>query len=71
MPTDRVVLTFGALAKPIHVQLGVPMRAVASCQRDADALTRLAVRGVLSSSEVESARRRLVRRIAREIAHAD
>lgn len=71
MPTNRVVLTFGALAEPIHVQLGLPMRAVASFQRDADAITRLAVRGILSSSQVESARRRLVRRIAREIAHAD
>lgn len=39
---------------------------VRALQRDADAITQLSVRGLLSSSEVSKARQRLMKRIAKE-----
>ncbi len=62
-------LSFGALAPPLIEQ--VPELAALDAlkfQQDADAITRLAVRGLLTEAEVHRARQRLVTRIAKEVA---
>jgi hypothetical protein len=59
----RIGLTFGGVAPPLHRQLGVPAAAADPYQADADAITRLAARGLLSDAEAERARLRLGRKI--------
>jgi len=63
-------LIFGALAPPIHEQLGLARPTAGSpadhWQRDADAISRLAVRGLLADSESLRARRRLLKRMERD-----
>jgi hypothetical protein len=56
-------LAFGAVAPPLHDQLGVPPAAADPYQADAGAITRLRVRGLLSDAEAERARLRLGRKI--------
>jgi hypothetical protein len=71
-------LVFGALAEPILDQLreqGVRASILSSVdalnfQKDADAITRLAVRGILPEAEKRAAHRRLLRRIIVEIEEA-
>jgi hypothetical protein len=72
-PMDQQVLTlhFGALVPRIEEQLnelGLRLNRpeYAHSQFDADAITRLAVSGLLSDGQVASARRKLVRRIAHQ-----
>jgi hypothetical protein len=60
--TIHVVL--GATAPLLAKQLGLSVREVKHWQLDADAITRLAVRGMLSEAERHRARRRLVKQIA-------
>lgn len=55
--------TFGALAPKIHEQIGWPEDQAKHLQADADAITRLAVRGYLNEKEIAKARRALVRLI--------
>jgi hypothetical protein len=59
-------LVFGALARPLCEQLGRPAADVEAWQQDADAITRLAVRGLLTDRERHAARCRLLRRIEQE-----
>jgi hypothetical protein len=56
-------LQFGMLADPLHQQLGVEAAGVEHFQRDADAIARLHVRGVLSDAETHRARKRLIKRL--------
>ena len=63
MGAVRIGLAFGAVASPLHRQLGVPAAAADQFQADADAIARLAVRGLLSDAEAERARLRLGRQI--------
>ena len=71
----EIEIEFGGLAPPILDQLreqGVKASVLSSVdalnlQKDADAILRLAVRGILPSAEVHKARKRLFNRMAREI----
>lgn len=66
----KLLLEFGAMAPDISQQLAyqgltAKARAIAHWQKDADAITRLSVRGMLSDSEKSKARRRLLKTILR------
>lgn len=65
----KVEIRFGALAPKIREQLAaLKLRAyhkdVAEWQSDADVITRLLIRGLLSPSAANACRRKLVRLIA-------
>jgi hypothetical protein len=67
-----LTLQFGALVPRIEEQLNdlgfrLNRPEYAHFQFDADAITRLSVSGLLSDGQVASARRKLVRRIARAV----
>lgn len=61
-------LDFGALAPPLIAQIddaiSIDTQALASAQRNADAITRLYVNGLLTASETRSARQRLTKQVA-------
>ena len=57
----------GALARPLHEQLGVTEAATEQFQLDANAIVRLRVRGTLSEAEGDRACRRLVKRLNKEL----
>lgn len=65
-------LFFGALCDPIAVQLGLSSDVrfhpewIQQAQKDANAITRLAVRGILSPLNAHHARKRLMRWIEKE-----
>jgi hypothetical protein len=69
----NVQLTFGALAAPLVEQLHSQGLAVLDCdaarldhlQRDADALVRLVIRGVLTESAATVARRKLMKEVCK------
>lgn len=77
MPTDkqaeldRISIAFGALCKPIKSQLpdgyAIPAATCKHLQKDADAITRLSVRGLLTDSERLRARKRLMNQIQEAI----
>lgn len=73
MSRRTVTIRFGAMAPPIRAQLeeqhimGIPHSLITSFQHDADALTRLAVRGMLPDRAVTAARKRLIQRIRKQI----
>ena len=54
---------FGALAPPLHAQLGLPRRRLRYLQECADGIVHLSVGQLLSEAETHRARRRLVKRI--------
>lgn len=56
-------IAFGAKVDPLCVQLGVSAAKVEQEQKDADAIVRLAVRGLLTEMEVRRARERLLRQL--------
>lgn len=60
-------LNFGAMALPLRMQYEnahvKPPRGLAQLQKDADAISRLAVRGLLSEAERDRCRTRLMKRI--------
>ena len=61
---------FGALSPPMHEQLaqyGLRAKTVEIIQEDANAITRLSVRGILTWSEADRARKRLMKEITRAI----
>jgi hypothetical protein len=65
----KLSVEFGALAPRLTEQLAaaklfVDKSSVAHFQRDADAIARLSVRGLLSERETKAARRRLLKRMA-------
>jgi hypothetical protein len=64
----KIAITFGAFAPRISEQLeqhGMKARTadVVAWQRDAEAITRLAVRGLLTEAGGSAARRKLLRKI--------
>jgi hypothetical protein len=62
----NIEIHFGALAPRLSKQDAgayIKKKTLSHLQRDADALVRLHLRGVLSDSEVEKARRRLMNKI--------
>lgn len=71
---DTFAVHLGALAKPLLEQLSaVPhqLRAetILHWQKDADAITRCAVQGFITSATAERARRKLVQRIAKGLSN--
>ena len=58
-------ITFGALAEPLHKQLGEPEDKLELLQRAADSVAYLSIHGFLSESETHSARKRIVKEIGR------
>ena len=60
----KLSLLFGALCPPLHKQLGVDPADVRVWQKDADAITRLSVRGLIPPRVAEQARKRVLRQIA-------
>lgn len=60
-----MTILFGATAQKLSSQLHISQRCVQHLQRDADAITRLLVRGYLSEAQGQRARHKIVRQIAR------
>ena len=65
-------LSFGALSDPIRTQLDAQnvtadRDEISHWQRDADAIVRVAVRGLLPDSQIRQARKRLLKRIAKGV----
>ena len=70
--TAAVQIAFGALADPIRRQLraqGITVTAAkaAGIQADANAITRLSIRGLLADAEKQRARQRLMKALVRQI----
>jgi hypothetical protein len=57
-------IEFGALVPSLSDQLRLPAKILRHSQRDADAITRLAVRGLLTEREAHAVRRRLTTRLS-------
>lgn len=67
---DRLNLSFGVLAEKLSFQLkdfGLPELELNNFQRDADAITRLSIRGLLSESTAKNARLKLLGKIHAEM----
>ena len=60
-------ILIGALARPLHEQLGVTEGTTKQFQLDANAIVRLRVRGTLSEAEGDRACRRLLKRLNKEL----
>ncbi len=56
----RLSITFGALAQPIHKQVGVPKASAVLYQRLADNIVFLAVHQFLREAEIRRMRQRLL-----------
>ena len=56
-----IKIYFGALCEPVAEQLGINEHIAEPWQKDADAITRLVVRGLLTDSETHRARKRLIK----------
>lgn len=54
-------LSMGALAPPLHEQIRASKKACAPYQRDADAITRLSLRRLITEAQAHAARMKLVR----------
>lgn len=73
MRPNTLSITFGAMAPTLRAQLleqqiiGIPYSVLKTFQHDADALTRLSIRGLLSERTVSAARQRLIKRICKQI----
>ena len=61
---EKLSISFGALAPPLHKQLQTSETRMRIYQRMADGLTACAIHRVLSESEVAKARGKLARAIA-------
>lgn len=62
-----VGLHFGALAPRPSKQVRLPPEEAKHFDKDADAIDRLLVRGIISDSEAKRARQRLVNQIAKKV----
>ena len=63
---EKLTVRLGALAPPLAAQLGVPAPSMLHHQADLDAITRLAVRGLLPERQVVAARRKVLKNVASE-----
>ncbi len=60
----KITITFGAMAEPIDAQVPELSRENADrLQRDAEAITRLHVRGLLTDTETRNSRRRFMKEL--------
>jgi hypothetical protein len=66
-PMEKIGIHFGALSQPIHKQLGIKRidEDLKHLQEDADAVTRLAVRGLLADSVVRKTRQKIMKEISK------
>jgi hypothetical protein len=64
-------LSFGALARPLYVQIGCPKRWVATHQKLADAITLCVIHAMLTDTEAHKARLRLIRGLERHLRNQD
>jgi hypothetical protein len=60
-----MTVSFGAFSKPLSEQIG-KIKNIEFFQEDADNITRLLIRGILSRKEGENARIRLLKKIAKQ-----
>lgn len=73
MKPTTLAIRFGAMAPTLRAQLleqkviGIPYSVLTTFQHDADALTRLSIRGLLPARTVSAARQRLIKRICKQI----
>ena len=68
----QIQIDFGAMAPKIAEQIAAAKLTadkdgIAHCQKDADALTRLAVRGLLPDSAIRNGRKKLMKHIIRYV----
>jgi hypothetical protein len=66
----KLRIAFGAMSKPLHEQIsehGIPIKEgeMAHYQKDAEAITRLRIRGMLSDKEVGNTQIRLMKSITK------
>lgn len=66
----KIGLQFGALAPPLDEQLveqgiAAGVRNLRQLQQDADAVSRLAVRQILTEAEADKARQRIIKRVGK------
>lgn len=69
MSARNISLVFGAISPSIQKQLAkqrIKISLSPHWQKDADAISRLYVRGLLTDSQVHSARGKLLKQIAKE-----
>lgn len=76
MSNRKISIIFGPLAPKLVKQLKsvgvtVPELSVSYWQESADAISRLTVRGLITSSCARSARRKLVKKISKTVAESD
>lgn len=68
MSDNKISIVFGAMADPIRLQLrgqyrGIGSRDVGHLQRDADAVSRLLVRGLITASSASGARKKILQKL--------
>lgn len=61
----KIYVSIGALAPPIHEQLSIPASRCGILQKDADAIVRLKLRGLISEGTARTAALRLMRDCAK------
>ena len=59
-------LSMGALSPPLHEQIRASKEACAPYQRDADAITRLHIRGLITDRQAHAARMKLIRALDKD-----
>lgn len=64
---SKRTIEFGAMASPLWYQLDVDANLIYDLQDDADAITRLLVRGLITESEGHKARTRLTKKINKTV----
>ena len=64
---QRSTIRVGAMAPPLHEQLGVPAELLNHQQQDIDALIRLRVRGVLAPSVARKGEERVIKEVVRVV----
>ena len=60
-------IIIGALAPPLHQQLGVDLEATQAHQKDVDALNRLRIRGLISRAQAGIAERKIIRSLGQAL----
>jgi len=67
----KIGVAFSALAPPLDKQIMRHIPGLDHFQLDADAVTRLSIRGILSDSETKNARKRIVKAMLKAATSGD
>ena len=67
MNDQKVHIRMGAMSPQLHVQLGITEEKAEGMQNLADAITRLNLNSILTDTETQKARTRLVKQIVNEL----